>query len=57
MSKPRIIGMQTPYTPNARRDKHFHKKAYQRPREIAQRALVAGQKVKTKEAEREQDNL
>lgn len=57
MSKPRIIGMQSPYTPNARRDKHFHKKAYQRPREIAQRALVAGQKVKTKEAEREQNNL
>ena len=53
MAKPRVIGKATAYTPNARRDMRFHKKSYQRPREIAQRVQVAGQIVKTKEA---QDN-
>lgn len=49
MSKPRIYGSLPPYTPNVWRDKNWRKKSYQRPREVAQRVLVAGQKVKTKE--------
>ena len=53
MAKAKIYGMKTKYTPNTRRDARFHKKAYQRPREIAQRVQVAGQIVKEMEAHKD----
>ncbi len=51
MSKAKMYGMNTAFTPNAKRDMRFRKKSYQRPREIAQRVRVAGQQVKEKEKE------
>lgn len=60
MGKPKMFGMNTPYTPNAKRDMRFRKKSYQRPREIAQRIQVAGQTLKAKEetnATRRKGNL
>lgn len=37
MSKARKLGIKSTYIPNAKADMRFHKKAYQRGREIAER--------------------